>query len=187
MPNAKKSCSRTGGTWAAKYGKSIIDWDIAPNKEFFDELFRVSENQIIWGGNYFSLPPTRCFIIWEKLTISENFSMAMAEYAWTSLNGNAKIFSAAPQGEKGDRFHPTQKPILLYAWLLDKYAKKGDKIFDPMMGSQSSRIAAYMKGFDFWGCEIDEYYFKKGNERFEKRCLGIEQTDSGTIQQLSLF
>ena len=96
-------CSRTGGTWAAKYAKKIIAWDVAPGKEYFDELFRVSREQIIWGGNYFALPPSRCFLIWRKLTISENFSMAMAEYAWTSLKGNAKVFECVPQGDKTDK------------------------------------------------------------------------------------
>lgn len=87
--------------------EKIISWDVAPDKTYFDELFRVSKNQIIWGGNYFDLPPTRCFLIWKKLTISESFSMAMAEYAWTSFNDNAKVFECAPQGKPGDsRFHP---------------------------------------------------------------------------------
>lgn len=106
---------RTGGTWAAKYGTTIRDWDIAPSDEYFKELFRVSRNQIVWGGNYFNLPPTRCFLIWRKLSISENFTMAMAEYAWTSFDGNAKVFDCAPQGKKNDpRIHPCQKPIALY-------------------------------------------------------------------------
>lgn len=160
---------RTGGTWAEKYDKHIKHWDIAPNAEYFEELARVSKNQIIWGGNYFGLPPTRCFIVWRKLTISENFTMAMAEYAWTSFNDNAKVFEAAPQGKKGDeRFHPTQKPVVLYEWLLKNYAKQGDKILDTHLGSGSSRIAAYNLGFDFVGCEIDKEYFEKQEERFAK-------------------
>lgn len=76
--------------------KKIVGWDEAPRQEFFDELFRVSRRQIIWGGNYFSLPPTRCFLVWKKLTISESFSMAMAEYAWTSFADNAKVFECVP-------------------------------------------------------------------------------------------
>lgn len=142
----------------------IRHWDIAPPKEYFDELARVSENQIIWGGNYFDLPPTRCFLIWEKLTISENFSMAMAEYAWTSFNDNAKIFKYAPQDPS--RFHPTQKPVDLYRWIFQKYAKEGFKILDTHLGSGSSRIAAYDAGLDFVGCEIDKEYFDKQEERF---------------------
>ncbi len=115
------SVERTGGkTWAEKYGQNISHWDVAPPKKYFEELARVSKNQIIWGGNYFDLPPTRCFLVWKKTTISENFSMAMAEYAWTSFNENAKVFEHAPQGTATDpRFHPTQKPVALYEWILD--------------------------------------------------------------------
>ena len=147
--------------------KKIISWDVAPKQEYFEELFRISRNQIIWGGNYFSLPPTRCFLIWRKLTISESFSMAMAEYAWTSFNSNAKVFEYAPQGQ-GDRFHPTQKPVALYAWIFKNYTQPGMKIIDTHLGSGSSRIAAYDAGLDFWGYEIDKTYFELQEERFEK-------------------
>lgn len=147
-------------------GKKIISWDVAPKQEYFEELFRVSRNQIIWGGNYFSLPPTRCFLIWRKLTISENFTMAMAEYAWTSFNSNAKVFEYAPQDTT--RFHPTQKPIALYAWIFKLYAEKGMKILDTHLGSGSSRIAAYDAGLDFVGYEIDKVYFDKQEERFAR-------------------
>lgn len=161
--------SRTGGTLADKYGKNITYWDIAPGENYFKELFRVSKNQIIWGGNYFSLPPTRCFLVWRKLTISENFTMAMCEYAWTSFNSNAKVFECAPQGKQGDpRFHPTQKPVALYAWIFANYAKPGDKILDTHLGSGSSRIAAWNAGLDFVGCEIDKTYFDLEEKRFEE-------------------
>ena len=146
--------------------KKIISWDYAPNEEYFKELFRVSKNQIIWGGNYFSLPPTRCFLIWEKTNVPENFTMAMAEYAWCSIQGNAKIFKYSAVGQEG-RFHPTQKPVELYQWILSKYAKQGDKILDTHLGSGSSRIACYNGGFDFWGYEIDKEYFEKQEQRFE--------------------
>ena len=146
--------------------KKIIAWDVAPEQEYFEELFRVSRNQIIWGGNYFSLPPTRCFLIWRKLTISESFSMAMAEYAWTSFNSNAKVFECAPQDSS--RFHPTQKPVALYEWIFKLYAKDGMKILDTHLGSGSSRIAAYNRGLDFVGYEIDKFYFDKQEERFER-------------------
>lgn len=170
--------------------KREILWDIAPKQEYFDELFRVSKNQIIWGANYFpNMPPTRCFIVWRKLTISEKFTMAMAEYAWTSFAQNAKVYEVAPQGKKSDpRFHPTQKPVELYAWLIRQFAQPGDKILDTHLGSGSSRIAAYQMGFDFVGCEIDSDYFAKSQARFERECLGIKQDSDGTtIQQLSLF
>lgn len=141
-----------------------VKWDIAPPLEYFEELARISKNQIIWGGNYFNLPPTRCFLVWRKLTISENFSMAMAEYAWTSFNGNAKVFECAPQDSA--RFHPTQKPKALYDWIFKLYAKPGMKILDTHLGSGASRIAAYDAGLDFVGYEIDKEYFEKQEERF---------------------
>lgn len=155
-------CPGTNGAAGIKH------WDIAPPPEYFAELARVSKNQIIWGGNYFDLPPTRCFLIWRKLSISENFSMAMAEYAWTSFNENAKVFEAAPQGNTEKRFHPTQKPVPLYAWIFKNYAKPGYKVLDTHLGSGSSRIAAYDAGLDFWGYEIDKVYFELQEERFEK-------------------
>lgn len=147
--------------------KKIIAWDIAPGKEYFKQLFRVSRNQIIWGGNYFELPRTRCFLVWRKTNVSENFTMAMAEYAWTSFNANAKVFNFSAVGIPG-RFHPTQKPIELYDWIFRLYAKDGYKILDTHLGSGSSRIAAYKAGLDFTGYEIDEQYFKLAEKRFEK-------------------
>ena len=168
--------------------KKILAWDTAPDEEFFRQLFRVSRGQIIWGGNYFSLPPTRCFVVWRKLSISEGFSMAMCEYAWTSFNGNAKWVELPPQGDPKDpRFHPTQKPVALYAYLLKTFAKQGDTIFDPMMGSQSSRIAAYKLGFDYTGCELDKDYFSQGNARFDRECHGIRTINNKTFKQTSLF
>ena len=156
---------RTGGTWSKKYGKRIKQWDIAPSCEYFDELFRVSKNQIIWGGNYFRLPPTRCFLIWRKLTISESFSMAMCEYAWTSLTRNAKLFEYAPQDK--NRFHPTQKPVALYRWLLSHYAKKGDIILDTHAGSAASLVAAWEAGLSYVGFEVDSDYFSKAQARLD--------------------
>lgn len=159
--------TRTGGSWSKKYQgtkSEITTWDIAPTEEYFKELMRVSKNQIIWGGNYFQLPPARCFLIWRKLSISENFSMAMVEYAWTSFNKNAKIFDYTPQDSA--RFHPTQKPVSLYRWIFQNYAESGYKILDTHLGSGSSRIAAYDAGLDFVGYEIDKEYFDKQEERF---------------------
>ena len=180
--DARKKVCRTGGTWATKYRQSqstnggVFDnghvikfWDYAPPQEYFDELFRVSKNQIIWGGNYFALPPCRCFLVWRKLSISEVFSMAMVEYAWTSFNGNAKIFEAAPQGTaKEPRVHPTQKPVALYRWCLSLFAQKGWKLLDTHGGSMSSAVAAYEMGFDMDICELNDFYFAKGKERVEK-------------------
>ena len=151
-----------------KVRKKIIAWDVAPDKEYFEELFRVSRNQIIWGGNYFDLPPTRCFVVYRKTNIPANgFTMSPVEYAWTSFNRNAEIVEAFAQGRPGEeRFHPTQKPIKLYQEIFRKFAKDGDKILDTHLGSGSSRIAAYDAGLDFVGCEIDETYFRLQEERF---------------------
>lgn len=163
------------------------DWDAnVPTSDFFDELFRVSKNQIIWGGNYFNLPPTKCFLIWDKKQ-PFGFSSAMCEYAWTSFDSPAKMFRKHPAHEN-ERIHPTQKSIELYAWILRNYAKEGDLIFDPMMGSQSSRIAAYKMGFDFVGCEVEPLYFNKGNERFDRLCKGIMLESNGAkVVQQQLF
>lgn len=157
---------RTGGTWASKFGKTIKEWDISPGPEYFQELQRVSQNQIIWGGNYFDLPPNRCFIIWRKKGIVESFTMSMAEYAWTSFNENAKVFEWRANGQE-DRFHPTQKPVALYKWLLSNYAKHGDLILDTHVGSASSLIACEELGFEYVGFEINEEYYRKACERLE--------------------
>ena len=147
--------------------KKIIAWDVAPGKEYFEELFRVSRNQIIWGGNYFELPANRCFLIWRKTNVPEKFSMAMCEYAWTSFNDNAKWFEISAVGQNG-RFHPTQKPVELYKWILDNYAKPGDKILDTHVGSASSLIACEDFGYQYVGFEIDADYYRLGQERLER-------------------
>lgn len=140
-----------------------------PTKEYFEELQRVSKEQIIWGANNFELPPYKGFLVWEKLTISEGFTMSQAEIAAISegLGTTSKIFKHMPQGTKGDpRIHPTQKPVALYAWIFSRYAKPGEKVLDTHLGSGSSRIAAYDAGLDFVGCEIDKDYFKAQEARF---------------------
>lgn len=179
--------SRTGGTWSKKYqsnlqvhrsskpggahknysqGSNIVNWDYAPTEEYFAEMFRVSKNQIIWGGNYFSLPPTRCFLIWDKLTISEKFSMAMCEYAWTSFNSNAKRIELAPQD--ATRFHPTQKPLQLFKWCLNLFSKENDLILDCYSGSGTTAIAASELKRNFICVEKDEYYYNESVKRLEK-------------------
>ena len=140
-----------------------------PTKEYFEELFRVSKNQIIWGANNFDLPNYKGFLVWHKLSISDSFTMSMAEIAYLSegLGTVSKIFDYAPQGTKDDpRIHPTQKPVALYTWIFQHYAKPGYKILDTHLGSGSSRIAAYDAGLDFVGYEIDKGYFDKQEERF---------------------
>lgn len=184
-----KNFETDGRSMGEKVRKKIIGWDEAPGEDYFKELFRVSRHQIIWGANYFAnMPPTRCFLVWRKLTISESFSMAMCEYAWTSFAGNAKLFECAPQGNKEKRFHPTQKPVALYSWILKTFAKPGDRILDTHLGSGSSRIAAYRLGFDFVGCELDREYYEKQEERFRRECLGETVAPDGkTYKQLEIF
>lgn len=149
------------------------DWDIAtPDAEYFAELRRVSLNQIVWGGNYFTdnLPPTQGWIIWDKM--SRDFTFADFEMAWCSFDRAARAFnmSRASAYTHQLKIHPTQKPVALYKWLLTNYAEPGQTILDTHMGSQSSRIAAYDLGFSYVGYEIDEDYFKAGCERFETHC-----------------
>ena len=162
----RKNVRQPDGTWGyanwrnvgGEILKKIITWDVAPEKEYFTELFRISRNQIIWGGNYFDLPPTRCFLIWRKTNIPESFSMAMCEYAWTSFNENAKMFEFSAAGQPG-RFHPTQKPVQLYTWILENWSKPGDKILDTHCGSASSLVACHETGRKYVGFEIDEEYY----------------------------
>ena len=146
----------------------------APPLVYFQELQRISTNQIIWGGNYFidHLSSTRSMIVWDKET--KDAQWADAEIAWTSFSNSVRIFKFAWNGmiqgnmkNKENRIHPTQKPVALYKWLLTNYAKPGDTIYDSHMGSQSSRIAAWDLGFDYVGHELDPDYFKAGCERFE--------------------
>ena len=154
-----------GGGHMKKFGYG--HWDIAPTKEYFGELFRISKNQIIFGGNYFELPPTRCFIVWRKTNVPEKFSMAMCEYAWTSFNQNAKVVELSATNQAG-RFHPTQKPIALYEWLLNNYANDGDKIIDTHVGSASSLIACRNTNHKYVGFEINKDYYRLASERLEK-------------------
>ena len=154
-----------------KYNTAVYKQGI-PSKEYFKELTRVSKNQIIWGGNYFGLLPSRCWVVWDKVT--QDAQWADCELAWTSFKSSVRMFKFAWNGMiQGDmknkeiRIHPTQKPVQLYKWLLKNYAKEGDKILDTHVGSQSSRIACWDGGFDYWGTELDPEYFADGNKRFE--------------------
>jgi site-specific DNA-methyltransferase (adenine-specific) len=144
------------------------DWDKSiPDSPYFLELKRVSANQIIWGGNYFDLGPTQCYLIWDKG--QRDFSLADAELAWTSFEKSVRVFDfARALANQENKIHPTQKPISLYKWLLKNYAKEGDKILDTHLGSGSSRIAAFEMGFDFTGYEIDKDYFEASEKRFQQ-------------------
>jgi site-specific DNA-methyltransferase (adenine-specific) len=142
-------------------------WDNAiPNKQYFDELMRVSKNQIIWGGNYFDLPPSQGFIIWDKKQ-PQDFSSAMCEMAWMSFQKPAKLFRKHVVTTEPNKIHPTQKPVALYDWIFNNYAKPGDLIFDSHLGSGSSRIAAYKNKLNFIGCELDKDYFEAQEKRFQ--------------------
>ena len=157
-----------GGKTGKMQFNEVIEkgWDVAPEDKYFRQLRRVSRNQVIWGGNYFNLPPTRCWIIWDK-QISEDFSLAMAELAWMSKDGLAKIVRM-PTPKDGGKIHPTQKPVALYQWILANYAKPGQRILDTHLGSGSHAIACYYAGMHLTACEIDEDYFKAASERIER-------------------
>jgi site-specific DNA-methyltransferase (adenine-specific) len=146
-----------------------------PNDEYFQELFRVSKNQIIWGGNYMTeyLKPSSCWLLWDK-QFSEYVTFAQFEMAWTSFSSSAKKFDKSPCQQ--NRIHPTQKPVALYKWILDKYAKQGDKILDTHLGSGSIAIACHDYGFEFTGCELDAEYCE----------LAIKRINTH-ISQLKLF
>ena len=152
------------------------DWDNEiPSKQYFDELFRVSKNQIIWGGNYFDLPPSQGFYIWDKKQ-PENFSLAMCEYAWSSIQKLAKIWSLSVMKEQ-NKIHPTQKPIELYEWLIMRNAEKGYKILDTHLGSGSIAIAIDIinkrekLNLQFIGCELDTDYYNKAIERIKSKTV----------------
>ena len=148
---------------------SSFSWDNeVPPSEYFSELSRVSKNQIIWGGNYFNLPPARCFICWDKIQPWDNFSQF--ELAWTSFDKPAAMFRLSNTGgaNKEKKIHPTQKPEKLYKWLLSKFAVPGYKILDTHAGSCSSLIACIDMGFEFMGFEIDTHYYIESCERIAK-------------------
>ena len=161
--------TRTGGSWSKKYQRdtSINQWDFKPPQELFDMIVSSSGNQIIWGGNYFTenLKNNRGFLIWHKKTISESFSMAMAEYAWISMNMNSKVFHAPPQDP--DREHPTQKPLDLMKWCIG-FLPDAETILDPFMGSGTTGVACVKLGRKFIGIELSERYFDIACRRIEE-------------------
>lgn len=151
-------------------------WDNeTPKQEYFDELFRVSKNQIVWGGNYFIdkiKKPTKCFLIWNK--VQRDFSMSDAEIAWTSFNKQIRCFDLSRGGamgcnnRNGGKLHPTQKPVKLYEWLLMNYAKEGDKILDTHLGSGTIAIACHNLGYDLTACELDKDYYLSAMKRINQ-------------------
>lgn len=178
-------------------------WKV-PDTDYFDELLRVARHYIIWGCNYFDYIFDHGRIIWDKCNGSSSFSdceiaatnliesVRLFPFMWNGmLQGKSITDGRTMQGNKAlneERIHPTQKPVALYAWLLQNYAKPGYRILDTHLGSGSSRIAAYKLGFDFVGCEIDAHYFKAQDERFRRECLGEVTTPTGqTIRQTTIF
>lgn len=161
--------AQTGGSKSlghlAYHNGAINKWDTAPSPEYFNELFRVSANQIIWGGNYFQLLPTRCVVVWDKVQGMAGY-FSQVEIAWTSFGSPATLFKF--NNVTNDKIHPTQKPVALYRWLLQNYAKPGQRILDTHGGSMSIAIACDIEGFDLTLCEIDRDYFEAGKKRLEQ-------------------
>lgn len=153
---------RGGINFGKEYKKK--GWDEAPSPEYFRELFRVSNNQIIWGGNYFNLGRTRGFIIWDKRNDGRDFSEC--EFAWTSFDRVARMHRQRFIGEK-ESDHPTEKPEKLYRYLLKNYATPGDRILDTHLGSGSIAIACHDMGFDLVGCELDKDYYEAACKRLK--------------------
>ncbi len=191
----KQGGQQYGKASAKKKNYQSKDWDISiPNLEYFKELKRVSKNQIIWGGNYFTdyLNATPAWLVWDKDNGENNFSDC--ELAWSSFTCGLRMKKITWNGmiqydmkNKEDRFHPTQKPIKLYKWILDKYAKAGDKILDTHLGSGSIAIACHDYNFDLTACELDKDYYDAAMKRidnhirtntklsFEKPIISVEQ------------
>lgn len=166
--------NRPTAKWKNPKSQQYVTFDDSeiPNAEYWKQLFRVSKNQIVFGGNYFTeyLPPSKGWIVWDKQAdIKEHLSMC--ELAWSSFDRKCNKFEYLWAGFKKkhqvERIHPTQKPVALYDWIFTNYASDGDLILDTHLGSQSSRIAAWKHGLDFTGFELDEEYFRNGNKRFE--------------------
>lgn len=167
--NHSRSKRAKSKNYIAFYGNDSLP----PDKEYFNELRRISKNQIIWGANHFiSRIPinSSCWIVWDKDNGQNDF--ADCELAWTSFHSAVRRYRYKWHGmlqgnmkNKETRIHPTQKPVALYKWLLSKYAKKGDKILDTHVGSASSLIACYDMGFDYLGFEIDKHYYESAKSR----------------------
>jgi site-specific DNA-methyltransferase (adenine-specific) len=170
----KEMANNTSKKWSNAKGKSYArkKWDNStPTKKYFNKLFRVSKNQIIWGGNYFDLKQSSGWIFWDK-GVAKDFSLSPGELAWTSYNKSIKkidlLWAGFRKCETTSRIHPTQKPVKLYEWLLMNYAKEGDKILDTHLGSGSIAIACHNLGYDLTACELDKEYYDKAMKRLKE-------------------
>ena len=151
------------------FGDKDKNWNsIKPCDEYWQQLFRITKNQIVWGGNNFELPTSEYFIIWQKGNAMD-FSFAMVEQAWTNIKKPAKLFKHLHVQNTDERIHPTQKPVKLYKWLLQNYAKAGDKILDTHLGSGSIAIACHQMDFELTGCELDKEYYNAAYKRFKEQ------------------
>jgi site-specific DNA-methyltransferase (adenine-specific) len=159
-------------SFRGKQKKKSWDENI-PSKKYFDELMRVSCNQIIWGGNYFDLPPSKGFLIWDKIQPFD-FTSSMCEMAWMSIQRPAKMFRLHVVTAEKEKIHPTQKPVKLYEWILAKFSEPGDRILDTHLGSGSSAIAAHYSGHDFVGIELDADYYEAAKKRFNQATKQID-------------
>jgi site-specific DNA-methyltransferase (adenine-specific) len=167
--------------------KEYLEWDVKPNDEYFKELFRVSKNQIIWGGNYFGhiwarCAYNKCFLIWDKNQPETLNNFSMAEMAWTSLDKPSKIFRYSVRKNR-NKIHPTQKPIELYEWILRLFAKEGDKILDTHLGSGTIAVACDNMGFDLIACEISSDYYEKAIQHIKKYKPDIK-IETGQVKKL---
>lgn len=161
-----------------------FDDSAPPDEGYFTELFRVSRNAIIWGGNFFLdyLGKASCMIVWDKAR--RGMDQADCEIAWTNLPGQNRVFNFKWNGmlqedmkHKEERIHPTQKPVALYAWILERFAKPGYKILDTHAGSASSLIACRRAGLDGWGFEIDPVFYEKARERVERETAQVSMME----------
>ena len=159
-----RNCMNMGNSVFNKDNKT---WDKEiPKADFFEELFRISKNQVIWGGNYFPLPQSQYFAIWDKGETMYGRDFAECEYAWVR-SGGTRIFKKSPN--QPERIHPTQKPVKLYEWIYINYLPQGGKVIDTHLGSGSNRIAADKQGnIEFYGYEIDKEYFDASVKRFDE-------------------
>ena len=159
--NKPKHCNKKRRGFNAK------NWDLeVPTKEYFNELKRASKNQIIWGGNYFDLGVCYGFCIWDKGS-PQGMSFSDCEFAWHSFKKVAKLYKYSTYKNKGTKIHPTQKPVSLYEWILQNYAKDGDKILDTHLGSGSIALACHNLGYELTACELDKEYYQASIKRIK--------------------